>query len=363
MKESEVNVRQANSGDFENIVNQYGAKGNTPWNPFCSIEKLNQIPLDGLLVAEVNGEYAGFLYWFEGSEPKNDSNVEKFAQILEVNPLEKFAENKVGIFLLREALRQTEKAGLYTSYVHANERNAVLCRFYEDIGYTVMARTLHYRLTNPKNKDQRETTRDEAREMLVHMVELREECRMLLISYKELRELIAIVPSRDMAERRILSSRIWSRLQSVMSSASVISKLLWPTPMPREDGEDKRAILRARRLRKTLNIREMNSILPRNVRNAFEHIDERLIEWLPNQPYDIPWGWSLSPFENEEEEPADSKYAFRYYNLNTEELRVAGASCNLRDVVKYVSTIESKIPVGADVIYGEPDDSEGRVKD
>jgi hypothetical protein len=53
-------VRQASPADLTNIVCHYGA-GDSPWDPFADLAKLQRIPLEGLIVAEVEGQYAGFL--------------------------------------------------------------------------------------------------------------------------------------------------------------------------------------------------------------------------------------------------------------------------------------------------------------
>lgn len=66
---------------------------------------------------------------------------------------------------------------------------------------------------------------------------------------------------------------------------------------------------------------------------------------------DTPWGWSLSPFDKEDE-PKDSARALRYFNLNTKELRVAGESCNLTEVKDMVKEIERKLPEEAQIVFG-----------
>ena len=111
---------------------------------------------------------------------------------------------------------------------------------------------------------------------------------------------------------------------------------------------DKVAIRRASTLRSILGLPN-RSPFPLAVRNAFEHVDERLAEWLPEQKEDIPWGWSLSPFVGSED-PASSK-AFRYFNMRTMELRVADAHCNLKEVMEQMRLIEDKMPEDAHVNF------------
>ena len=63
-----IQVRQATASDLPNIERQYGPLDNTG-DPFCDTSKLTKIRYDQLLVAEVNGRYAGFLYWHVGKNP------------------------------------------------------------------------------------------------------------------------------------------------------------------------------------------------------------------------------------------------------------------------------------------------------
>lgn len=350
MAEFLVKIRSGVESDFQNIVSHYNG-GESPLIPFSSIERIKCIPIDGLLVAEVENKFAGFLYWFSGKSPIHDFGITKYGYISEVFVVKDFYNMKVGLFLLREAFKRMEEAGLYTIYTHVNESIKPLLRLYEDLGFTTYSRTLHLRLTNPETgPGHRERTLDEDRELAVFMVELKEQCRSILVTYDELNNILNEVPSSDVDFRRVLNSQIWSRLQSIMSSASIVSKLLWPTPLPKRDGSDKRAILRARVLRGMLGIEKKQSILSSDVRNSFQHIDERLIQWLPTQLKDIPWGWSISGFEKDEE-PPESKSAFRHFNIYTHELRVGDSICNLAQVIDFVREIESHILPEAQVHF------------
>src|SRR5260370_15018434 len=154
--------------------------------------------------------------------------------------------------------------------------------------------------------------------------------------------MISKVPPLDLEGQRIFSARIWSRIQAALASCSVVSKILWPTAIAKQDRSDRIDAHRGRELRQIIKLRGA-SPFPIAVRNAFEHIDEKVIAWLRGREEDNPWGWSLSPFEKDEE-PKDSGGALRYYNIVTEELRVADARCNLREVMGHVRDIENRLP-------------------
>lgn len=76
-------VRPGTQDDLPLIAKHYG-RGDTPWDPFGDVARLRKIPLGGFLVAEVDGEYAGFLYWFETERPWFDESVWQCAQIEEL---------------------------------------------------------------------------------------------------------------------------------------------------------------------------------------------------------------------------------------------------------------------------------------
>lgn len=73
-----VTIRQGTPADLVNVVDHYGP-GDTPWDPFGDLVRLQGIPLEGLVIAEIDGEYAGFLYWFMGENPWFDTGTQEFA--------------------------------------------------------------------------------------------------------------------------------------------------------------------------------------------------------------------------------------------------------------------------------------------
>ena len=344
-------VRQASDSDLPKIVEDY-ARGNTSLlNPFTSVHRLRQIPLRGLLVAEVDGKYAGFLYWYVADNPILDTNVGRYASIAVVHVKKEFSKTTTGLSLLKHALKDIDGEGVSAIYTDAS--NNSLLGLYESVGFATFARTQHLRFLYPKERNRKLRSRDEARELAVFMVEAREQCRAFMTTYHDLLETLRIGPPTDDPEgQRVFSALVWSRLQAALASCGVISKILWPQKTPRSDGSDKVAFRRGSTLRHILTLPAKNPF-PTAVRNAFEHVDDKLSEWLPEQVEDIPWGWSLSPYTGEEEpEPKGSSNAFRYFNMNTMELRVADASCNLKDVMEEVRKIVDKMPQDAQVFFG-----------
>lgn len=70
---------------------------------------------------------------------------------------------------------------------------------------------------------------------------------------------------------------VWCSIQSILSAAGNISKILFPP--------DKKYKERGDRLRKMLNVDDDNILVNRSFRNNFfEHYDSRIDEWFENRP-------------------------------------------------------------------------------
>ncbi len=79
----QANIRKATVDDLPKIVERTGPSGGTPFYPFTALDKLQNIPLDRLIVAEWQGEYVGFLYWYSGENPEFDESAGKYGYIEE----------------------------------------------------------------------------------------------------------------------------------------------------------------------------------------------------------------------------------------------------------------------------------------
>lgn len=65
---------------------------------------------------------------------------------------------------------------------------------------------------------------------------------------------------------------IWGAIQSILAAAGNASKILWPAR--------RSSLKRGKRLRDALGIKDENPLSDRNIRNHFEHYDERIEDWL-----------------------------------------------------------------------------------
>ncbi|MDV3277874.1 MAG: hypothetical protein LYZ69_05345 [Nitrososphaerales archaeon] len=193
---------------------------------------------------------------------------------------------------------------------------------------------------------------------MVFLIELREQCSQCVAAFGELEEIVKYPPPQDQEGRRSWNRKVWLRVHALLSTSSNVSHIIWPNPLKRRGSvATEKSLKRGRELQAFLRIKDDNPLIARQVRNAFEHIDEQLDDWLPTVPEDIPLGWAISTYPPEDE-PEDTKNAFRYVQVNSMDLRVAGATCNLEEIVQWIEGIIQRIPDEAQMIYrkhGEPE--------
>lgn len=143
--DSGVTVRPARIEDFAAVAKQYGTVGDTPWDPFADAQRLAGIPRDGLLIAEKDGVYAGFLYWFEGHKPWFDKGADQYAQLEELHVLPEFQGWGVAQRLVDRFLHDATERAIPLLYVATDETNQAAQHLYERAGFHPFLRTIHFR--------------------------------------------------------------------------------------------------------------------------------------------------------------------------------------------------------------------------
>lgn len=138
-------MRPARSEDLLQVTRHYGPVGETPWDPFTDPLRLATIPGDGLLIAEKDGNYAGFLYWFEGRKPWFDKGADQYAQLEELHVRPEFEGWGVEQKLVDRFLREVSERRIPLLYVATIETNAAAQRIYDRAGFHPFLRTIHYR--------------------------------------------------------------------------------------------------------------------------------------------------------------------------------------------------------------------------
>jgi ribosomal protein S18 acetylase RimI-like enzyme len=145
LAESGVVVRPGRPEDLSNVVRTYGTIGVNPWDPFVDEHRLATIPLNGLLIAEKDGTYAGFLYWFEGHKPWFDKGADQYAELKELHVLREFEGWGIAERLVNRFLEDVSRQEIPLVYVATDETNRSGHHLYEQAGFRPFLRTVHYR--------------------------------------------------------------------------------------------------------------------------------------------------------------------------------------------------------------------------
>lgn len=136
-------IRVATDADLPSIVAHYGpGGGESPWDPFADLDRIQRVPRSGLLVAVLDGAYAGFLYWYEGRKPWYAPDVDRFARVSDLHVVPVVQGKGVGRALLRKALARIRDAGIETVFLETDEENARARRLYESEGFVTVAPTI-----------------------------------------------------------------------------------------------------------------------------------------------------------------------------------------------------------------------------
>ncbi len=132
----EVTVRLATESDLPRIVAHYGpGGGDSPWDPFADLDRLRRTARSGLLIAELDGEYVGFLYWYEARRPWYAPEVDRYARISDLHIVPSAQGKGAGRALLREAVAQIRSAGIGDIFLETDEDNVRAQNLYRREGF------------------------------------------------------------------------------------------------------------------------------------------------------------------------------------------------------------------------------------
>jgi ribosomal-protein-alanine N-acetyltransferase len=142
----DLNIRKARSADLRSIVDYYGTKGDSPFDPFANEDLLRQkVDLDDLIVAEVNGSFAGFVYFFVGDHPWFEPEVDRFGHILEVHVKSQYQGRGIATRMLEYAMEDLRKRNVSVIYIDTVANNVEALHLYEKMGFREFGRTIHFK--------------------------------------------------------------------------------------------------------------------------------------------------------------------------------------------------------------------------
>lgn len=183
------------------------------------------------------------------------------------------------------------------------------------------------------------------------MLELGEQCFLALTFSSELDALISKPPPGDIYGNRDWNARVWGLTQAIFSASVIIFRILWPTHSTRMTIEQwEKAKKRGVLLRKQLKLVGKKPTIATSVRNAFEHIDEKLDLWLIGKKGNFPLGSVISSIPEENESEQITK-AFRYINVNSRTVRISEYESNLDILIDLLNEIRERLPTNTQMIF------------
>ena len=190
--------------------------------------------------------------------------------------------------------------------------------------------------------------------------ELSEQCNILLLASDRLEREAVDGPTGEPPDVASWTRTIWLDVQSILTAYSAITHLLWPTPHPsRPKMERDIAVARGVLVRRRLGVTSSKPVISRHARNAFEHTDERLDDWVLEQewpedlPPEVPRAWSVSRYPPEVEPRGYSDMGFRYLNIRTFDIRIGRDKVNLLKIRAFAEKLLAKIPNSLTVQWEE----------
>jgi len=125
---------------------------------------------------------------------------------------------------------------------------------------------------------------------------------------------------------------VWCSIQSILVAAANVSKILWPP--------NKKYAARGKKLRELLNISNDNILHNRDLRNHFEHYDERIEDWFKGKSSAVYSDLEINPFKSIWGNIPTNKH--RSYNPLTKTLSFRNESFNLAAVLNELEDIRMK---------------------
>jgi len=105
----------------------------------------------------------------------------------------------------------------------------------------------------------------------IFIEEIKKQCEFYYIGLERIQEFID-ASFIDMNKHKKNMRELWYSLQNILVASANISKILWPKKNKYKD--------RGIELRKLLSVDDNSILKPKLMRNAFEHYDEKIEDWI-----------------------------------------------------------------------------------
>lgn len=127
-------------------------------------------------------------------------------------------------------------------------------------------------------------------------------------------------------------NRLWASVQAMLGASANVSKLLW--------GTNAEAEKRREPLRRSLEVPDDSPIRDRDMRNAFEHFDERLEDWA-SEGHSVAVDSNVGPLESFIK-GVDSKTFLRHFDPTTGVITFRGQSHDMRPILDALEELQAR---------------------
>ena len=182
----------------------------------------------------------------------------------------------------------------------------------------------------------------------VFLGELHDQCRVAERAFSRIRWAIEM-HAKPPGERpgtlsdSQLDGFVQDAICTFLDACAIISKILKPAPFRRNQEQAARAEARGAELLQGIGVSEDEEFMPRDVRDAVEHIDERLDEWLAagNRPFPETWV-IVWPGQPGSWQPVDG---LRTFDARSMSVSVLAARCNLARMYEGLISLDMRLNV------------------
>jgi hypothetical protein len=142
-----------------------------------------------------------------------------------------------------------------------------------------------------------------------------------------------------------LEAGVIGAVQLILTSAAMVSRLLWPFRggTPRRVA-DRALEARASEFRAAIGVGENSLLADREVRNEHTHVEKSVVEWLEEHPMARPAAFGFGDGKANSLGPGPEG-CFRYWNYLNGDLKVGEYTCNVKGLVDELRALRLKVPM------------------
>jgi hypothetical protein len=137
-----------------------------------------------------------------------------------------------------------------------------------------------------------------------------------------------------------LTTQIQDDLHAFFTSVGTIAKILDPHPRKGDELESL-YLARGSALQRALILDGTWKLLDRDVRNGLEHIDERIDQYLRDNPQVIYESWIIERVGHDER--LNTQTVLRYFDGSSFNFKIVGANGNLIELVKELEALRARL--------------------